>query len=116
MFKVFRYTARPLLEHPQMTNGLFSQFRFACGGNPGMNPDFQITIQVLIRIELGRVGRQVEHLNLLKVLFQPLVNQFAVMYSQVVDDQEPVQWLVPAGSFQCGQRNEKHLVGDHIDN
>jgi len=53
-----------------------------------MHPEFQIAIQVLIRIELGRVGGQVEHLDLLKVLFQPLVYQFAVMHSQIVDNQK----------------------------
>lgn len=53
-----------------------------------MNPDFQITIQVLIRIDLRGVGGQLEHLDFLKVLVQPLVYQFAVMNSQVFDDQK----------------------------
>ena len=127
MFEVFRYTARSLLEHPQMTNGLFSQLRFARGGNPRMNPDFQITIQVLIRIELGRVGGQVEHLDLLRVFFQPLVYQFAVMHSQIVDDQKHLAiYILDQPTQKSNQRLGVHgipvdhepdlsLIGDRRD-
>ena len=76
-----------------------------------MNPDFQITIQVLIRVELGRVGRQVEHFDLIRVLFQPLVHQLAVMYSQVVDDQKHLSvHILDQSPHKANQRIGVHGV------
>jgi hypothetical protein len=88
MFEVFCQPSRSPLKHAQMTNGSLGQLRYTRRGNSEMYSDFQITVQILIQIELLREGRQVKHSNLLSLLLKPLVYKFAVMRPQVVDNQK----------------------------
>ena len=48
----------------------------------------QVSVQALVRVELGAVGRQVEDLDLLLALPQPALHRAGPMDGQVVQDQE----------------------------
>src|SRR3546814_6977427 len=49
---------------------------------------FQITIQILVRVQLRGVGRQEEQFDLLFAVANPGAHLFAVVYAQVVENQE----------------------------
>ena len=63
-----------------------------CGGSRGNRPGayrrLQIPVQVLIGIEFGCIRREVEQLDLIGVLRDPLAHAVGTMHAQVVDDQE----------------------------
>lgn len=48
----------------------------------------QIVVQVLVRVEFGTVGGQEDQLDSVLVFFEPLLDGFAVVDAEVIDDQE----------------------------
>jgi len=48
---------------------------------------FQITIQILVRIELGRVRWEVADLNGLRMLRHPLLHRSSMMDPQIIENQ-----------------------------
>ena len=61
------------------------QVRLAACIGAGMNPGFQVAIQVLIGIQFRGVGREIEDGYLLLVCLQPLGYLLAVMDLEVVE-------------------------------
>ncbi len=52
-----------------------------------MDPPFQAVVKILIRVQFWRIGRQVEHFNLLFVFLKPVCDHPTVVDLQVVEDQ-----------------------------
>lgn len=52
-----------------------------------MDTSFQAVVKVFIRVEFRRIRWQVEHFDLVLVLLQPLFDEFAMVNSQVVQNQ-----------------------------
>ncbi len=53
-----------------------------------MNSSFEITVQILIRIELRRIGWQVEHLDFVVVLGQPGFDDLGMVNPQIIENQK----------------------------
>lgn len=53
-----------------------------------MDAEFQAMVQILIRITFRSVGRQIKHLDLGFMLFQPSTYQLAVVHSQIIHDEK----------------------------
>ena len=47
----------------------------------------QVVVQVLVRVELGAVGRKEYEFDAMAVLFQPLFDGLTVVHSQIIDDE-----------------------------
>ena len=79
---------RLTLNRPEVRNNLPSEVvptpsRFAV-----IHSRLQITVHEFIRVQLGRVAREKEDLDLFPMLCQPSLDGFAVMHSQVIEDQK----------------------------
>ena len=101
MFKELFYFQRLFLKHPQMRNRLLLQLHPRPRRLALKHPSLEIVIQILIRVQLRAIRRQIENLNLLFVLLQPLLDRLAIMNSQIVQDQNTLR---PA-SFTNRPRN-----------
>ena len=53
-----------------------------------VDAELQAMVQILIRITFRRVWRQIKHLDLGFMPFQPSAHQFPVMHSQIVHDEK----------------------------
>lgn len=53
-----------------------------------MNSVFQVVVQILVRVKVRRVGREIKHLDAFFVLLQPFLNGGTMMNPQIVHDQE----------------------------
>ncbi len=58
------------------------------GWHPAVHPRLEVPVQVLVRVELRRVGRQVEELYLVAVGAEPGPDNLRVVHFEVVQDQE----------------------------
>jgi hypothetical protein len=107
VFEILRHALRRLLEgtHVRRYGGL-QLFGTAHGGH-GMHAGFQIAVQILIGIQLGRVRRQVEYLDLFGMVGEPGLDDLGVMHAQVVKNQK---YLAPLrSSYQPLEKLDQHL-------
>ena len=71
-----------------MRDGLGFQLSFASSRCAAMNAGLEIAVHVFIRVQFGRVGWQVEHVDPVLVLGQPGLDYLGVMNTQIVENQE----------------------------
>lgn len=67
---------------------LLQELRIIAAGRLQAQRGLEVVIQVFVRIGLGRIGWQVEQLDLRGTRLDPGPDELGVMHPQVVDDQE----------------------------
>ena len=95
-----------------------------------MDPSFEISVQIFIRIQLRSIRRQIENLYFLLMVFEPFFNFFTVMGTQIIQNQKNLMVRVfnqPTHKFNqelaghvvpVHHKSDQALVGDgrdHID-
>lgn len=91
-------------------SGRFLQQRFFAGGTlRGTQPGFEVPVQVFVGIDLRRVRREIEDLNLIHPLRQPCGDPLGVMDFQVIENQK--DFLAAVGDQPFHETNEQ--VGVH---
>jgi len=87
LFEVVFYPLGLFLNAAQRADRCSGQRDLGTGWRDLCHMLLEIGIEQLVRVQLWRITGQIEDLDLVGVLCQPLLNQLAMMHAQVIEDQ-----------------------------
>ena len=77
-----------------------------------MNPGLEVTVEIFIRVQLRRITRQIDDLDLVLPALQPSFDLLAVMDAQVVQHQEDLAaGVLDQPRHEPDQDQGAHLLG-----
>ena len=109
MSEIVPNTVRPLYEDSHERLALMLQVVFGLGGNAGMNPVFQVSVEIFVGGEFRGVGRKMEEVYLILMCFSPFCHFSGMMYLEVVEDKIDLS----TGVFDQPLLERDELLGGH---
>ena len=88
MFEIGHHPFRCLDQALHEGGRLVQQRLFAGGTVRGTQFGLEVPVQVFVRIDFGRVRREIEDFDLVLALGQPSGHELGMMHFQVVENQE----------------------------